>query len=735
MHAPRRFLPEVQALRALAVTLVVAYHLYPAAVPGGFVGVDVFFVISGFLITSHLLREVEKRGRISLPAFWAARVRRIMPAALVTIAAISAATLAFWPSTQWAQISRQGLASVLSVENWALAFDAVDYLSADNAPTAFQHFWSLGVEEQFYVLWPLVVLLAGTLAGWGARARHRRNGDSGLRSGRRSAARGVAGPPAPRVRLWAAWLFALTLLASFVYAVVLVKNGDPIAYFATTTRVWELAAGGLLAAVLPAAGWGARAGLRNAVALLGVATLVAVAMLYTAQTPFPGLGALPPVLGTLAIIAAGEGRGPGSLRALVEWRPVQWVGDVSYSLYLWHWPVVIVFLQLAGHKPRWWQALGLLALSLALAAASYYLVERPARRWKFTAQHTWRALGVGALATALVAGVALVPTVRADAVAAQQQRDAAALLASPPPGFGAAAWAEDGGAAWVAGTTLVPAPEVAAKDKAELGECFAAWDAPETPRCSFGPEGAQRTIALVGDSHAEQWFTPLHEMAKAKGWRLLTFVKEACPFTATKRILERDSKLVCTDANARTLRTLEEAKPDVVVTAAFSGFTYAGDPQKGFEQYYRSLLQANIPVVVMRDTPLPALPAEQRPRDCVAAAMQAGRDVASCSTPADTALRPDPAAAAALAVGGGSADAAGTAGSGSGSPSGRAGGGGGQISVIDLSQQFCDRSTCPAVLGNVLVYRDANHVSDTFLRTLLPEFERRFASAAGTAAW
>lgn len=153
----RKFLPEVQALRALAVFAVVAWHFYPRAVPGGFVGVDIFFVISGFLITSKLLRDAEAHGKINLAEFWAARIRRIMPAATVTACVIIVATFIWWPTEQWEQVSRQGIASLLSIVNWVLAVDSVDYLASDNAPTAFQHYWSLSVEEQFYVLWPLVV--------------------------------------------------------------------------------------------------------------------------------------------------------------------------------------------------------------------------------------------------------------------------------------------------------------------------------------------------------------------------------------------------------------------------------------------------------------------------------------------------------------------------------------------------------------------------------------------------
>jgi peptidoglycan/LPS O-acetylase OafA/YrhL len=676
--ARRRFLPEVQALRALAVGLVVIYHLYPAAAPGGFVGVDVFFVISGFLITGHLLREVEASGRVNLAAFWAARVRRIMPAALVTVAAVVAATLAFWPVSEWAVISRHAIASVLSVENWALALDAVDYLAAENQPTALQHFWSLGVEEQFYILWPFAVLGAAALAAWAA-------GRAARGSGRRRAA------GQPRVRAWAVLVFSAVIAASFAYAVWMVAAGDPAAYFSTFTRVWELALGGLLAALLPASGWPASARVRTFTALAGVLVLAGVAVLYRESMPFPGLSAAVPVLATAAVIAAGETSGPGSLTPLVRWAPVQWLGNVSYSLYLWHWPVVVLFHHLVSPRPHWWQALGLVAASCVLAQLSYVLVERPARTWRFTAKHTGRALGVGALATALAVGAAAVPAVSGARVIEARAGEAQALLQDPPSGFGSAALRESGGAALVRGSAIVPVPAQAAQDQNGIRECFAVWDAPETPRCEFGDKGAERTVVLVGDSHAEQWLAPVRSLARESGWRVVTYLKEACPFTSTQRVLERDSKLLCTGPNERTLESIGRDKPDAIITSAFSQFTYVEDPVPGFASTLRALRGLAPQVVVLRDTPAPALPGGEPARACV---QRHADDLGACSTPRNKALRPDPAAEAAKTVPG--------------------------VRLIDLSDAFCTDRECPAVLGNVLVYRDKNHASNTFLRTVAP---------------
>ena len=157
---PAGLRPEIQALRAAAVLLVVVAHLWPSLLPGGYVGVDVFFAISGFLITSLLLREIDRTGQLSLSAFWARRARQILPAALVTLLFCAIATIVFVPLTYWQQFLNELRASTAYVQNWQLAESAVDYFAADNGPSPVQHFWSLSAEEQFYVVWPVLLLLA-----------------------------------------------------------------------------------------------------------------------------------------------------------------------------------------------------------------------------------------------------------------------------------------------------------------------------------------------------------------------------------------------------------------------------------------------------------------------------------------------------------------------------------------------------------------------------------------------
>jgi peptidoglycan/LPS O-acetylase OafA/YrhL len=293
----REVRPEIQALRGAAVLLVLAYHFWPATLRG-YVGVDVFFAISGYLITAHLLREVDATGRVSLPAFWARRARRILPASLVVLLACSVATIAFVARLQWEPSFEEIRASTLYVENWQLAYAAVDYLAADDATTPVRHFWSLSAEEQFYIAWP-VLILAGAFAGR---------------------------------RAIAVVLAAVTVL-SLAWSVHATATDPAAAYFVTPARPWEFGAGGLLALAVPAASAPGRA--RIALSWAGLAAIAAAAVAYSPATPFPGVAALLPVLGTIAVMAAAAPTPPLRLR------PVQFLGDVSYSVYLWHWPLLV----------------------------------------------------------------------------------------------------------------------------------------------------------------------------------------------------------------------------------------------------------------------------------------------------------------------------------------------------------------------------------------------------------
>lgn len=343
--------PEIQALRAVAIGCVVLYHFWPAVLPAGFVGVDVFFVVSGFLITGLLLRDAERFGRVRLREFYVRRARRILPAALVVLSACAVATLLLVPRAEWRPFLQQVLSSGLYVQNWHLARDSQIPQRADLESTPVQHFWSLSVEEQFYLVWPLLIIAALLLAT--------------RLGGRRLAV--VAAVP------------GVATIASFVHGVILTGQEHNVAYFSTLSRAWEFGVGGLLA-VLPAI-VGERLRRTRALATwAGLAAIAVAALTFTDHEVFPGWIALLPVLGTAAVIWAGMPRAALSLAPVAGLRPVQWFGGISYSLYLWHWPIIMFTPYLTGRPSQAPVMVLLLVLSIVVADASKRWIEDPFRR-------------------------------------------------------------------------------------------------------------------------------------------------------------------------------------------------------------------------------------------------------------------------------------------------------------------------------------------------------------------
>ncbi len=329
----------MQALRAVAVMLVVTFHFWPQLVPGGYAGVDVFFCISGFLITGHLLRDIG-RGTFGFAQFYARRARRLLPASLLVLIVIMAAVLLLEPTLVWKETAQQVLASAGYVQNWVLAGQHVDYLNPEVAPTAVQHFWSLSVEEQFYLFWPLLLILGtatslrfGRSSRTGSRSRGRRSRHSGGRSRYRGSQVAVT------------MVMAVLLAASLGYAIWATSHGAEGVYFSSIARVWQFAAGGLLAAAVlyaPAVLDQVPMAVRRLLSWAGFAAIGVSGFVLTASSGVPGQAALLPIGGTMAVLAAGHiqpGR-PGL--GWVRLAPVQWLGNVSYSLYLWHWPLIVL---------------------------------------------------------------------------------------------------------------------------------------------------------------------------------------------------------------------------------------------------------------------------------------------------------------------------------------------------------------------------------------------------------
>jgi peptidoglycan/LPS O-acetylase OafA/YrhL len=626
---------EIQALRGVAVALVVVTLLWPAALPGGFVGVDVFFVISGFLITSHLLRE----ERISLAAFWARRARRILPAALFVLAFCTLATVTIVPETRWPQFLGEIRASAFYVQNWQLAANAVDYFASADGPSPVQHYWSLSAEEQFYLVWPVLLLLfrRKPLIAMGAIA-----------------------------------------LASLAFSIHDTAADPAAAYFITPTRAWEFAAGGLLAL---------RASARRPwVSWRGLAAIVSAAALYGPSTPFPGIAAALPVAGALAVI---HGRAP------LRFGPLLFLGDISYSVYLWHWPLLTLAPYATGRVDTT-TTLTVLMLTILLAWLTKLLIEDPIRSRRFRPRYTFAS--AGAATAAILAMVASGNAhLRGDIQAAE--RASQQVLAAAPPCFAAAARdPEHPCTNPKLRLTVVPTPIEAHRQR--NSPCPKLEVRGLLYVCGFGAPAAKATttVALVGDSHAAHWRAALDVVAKAKNWTGVSISHTGCPLSKATKNLPEPRRTQCVRWNRQVLQWFKR-HPEVttVFVSQISGGVGVIAPGRdqlaaqraGYAGAWKALPSSVREIVVLRDTPKVVGDTD----NCVQEAIDRHRPAGpACAVSRASALSVDSAARAA---------------------SGRA-------RVIDLTPFFCDRRRCYPVIGGALVYKDQNHMTETWSASLGP---------------
>jgi peptidoglycan/LPS O-acetylase OafA/YrhL len=683
-HAePSRFLPHVQGLRAIAVLAVVLYHFWPARFSGGYVGVDIFFVISGFLITSHLMRELTATGTVRLGQFWARRARRLLPASLLVLlfCAIVAMSPYLTPTSALPNEVREILASTFYVENWFLALNSADYLNHSGDPTTVQHYWSLSLEEQFYVMWPLLMLLAAWIGVKWFRGARRRAVISTL---------------------------AVVSVVSFVFCVVFTMTNPAPAYFVTFGRMWQFGVGAMIALVPLlrvrhaigsfVLGWG------------GIAVLVFVIFQFDGQTPFPGYMAVLPTLGAAAVIAASNADRWWYPTRVLAIRPAQFVGDISYSLYLWHWPLIII----APSVPFWgltiYHRVALLALCFVLAWLTKRFVEDPVRGWKVLTSRParvtlWSSLGA-MLVVALVAATAWF--VNAPAYN-QGIRDIAQLQENPPPCFGAAAVLDPACASADFGEDVLPAPGFAGIDRPDMGDCFVQLTDARPVSCTLGSDDPDvPRIALIGDSHAYQLISTFDRIAQEQGWQLVTWLKGACPWSTTPLATPGAFGEACTDWREAVTAELAEADVDAVFTAAIATTPYssAGYDSSydaavaGYVDAWDEVLERGIPVVTVVDNPV----WETDPNKCLRT-----RDQAECvGARADVLVADDPLREAASQRDG--------------------------VTLLDFTDVYCDDQTCSPVIGGANVYRDQDHLTVTFADTLAPWYTEAIRAALEESA-
>jgi peptidoglycan/LPS O-acetylase OafA/YrhL len=694
MHAQeRKTVAAIQALRAFAVSVVVIDHAFPHLLPGGYIGVDIFFVISGCLITSHLMSQFDD-GSFAFGAFYLRRARRLLPAALAVLCFTALGTVALLPPA-WQPSTLTGVgAAALYVVNWFLAANSVNYFADSGVISPVNHFWSLSVEEQFYLIWPALMWL-----GWRCAMRARRQGSH-------FAFHDVVGG-----------ILSVLAVLSLIAAIEAVRRNSAAAYFFTHARAWEFALGGLAAVAVRRIWLPGEGKARPALFLGGWLALILSVWLIRPTSGAPGPAVLPAAIATALLLAIGDDHRLLSVGRLIRFRPLQWLGDASYSLYLWHWPLLVLApFALNAERLATTQLLAILAATLVLAGLSRRYLETPFRMpaalavRQVRSRRSWTPLAVYLALSAFVAANCIVMARRDEGKAAEVAQRLYELSLSAAPCFGARA-TEPGAdcplshrladadfalQSWASQIIALPNGNGCQNEQgsAALSPCF--FGAPE--------DKAKRRIALLGDSHAGMWASALGQFVAEKGIRITVLLASSCPVTEDETVFatylpadKRDACLSWRRAAAEAI--VSDPKIDTVVVSgnaySLKRWTPAGwaeDDGAGLAALWRRFVAAQKRVVVIDDVPM--LP--WKLPDCLSRPHQADDPCnhASAGVPAST---PFGRATAMMPPG--------------------------SVSYISFKDVFCDETTCHSVIGGVPAYMDADHISAPISRGLAVRIE------------
>lgn len=687
------FRADIEGLRGIAVLLVLLFHASIPGFNGGFVGVDIFFVISGYLITGMLFREYETTGKISLRNFYARRVRRLLPASALVLVVTLIASILFLPPLSLPSVTVDISAAALYISNIVFAFRATDYFAAGSAPSPILHFWSLGVEEQFYLFWPAIFLLVA----YGARKL--------------------------RVRIGIA--IAVIGISSFAFATYLVTRAGPWAFFSLPTRAWELALGAILAA------FGAKLSkmpdwLAVCFGWVGLSAVIYSGLVIKATAPFPAWPALAPTLGAALLIAGGSRISRYSPAVFLGNALPQFLGRISYSLYLWHWPLLVIPLAWKGLPLNIYERVGLALVAIPISYATQRWVEDPLRHGRFIGIIPRKNLLTAGAMALVIAGVALgtdyIVTNSAHynakpMTAAQKSAELDAIL-NPLAETNKLANSRPDTLASPVPLNLEPQLINAKNDRpiSYIDRCHTQQNLPpSTLPCVYGDTSSSTTIALFGDSHALSWFPAMNIVAKKNGWKLLSLTMSACSPSDIPGWNPSNNSVMknCTLWRADSLRRIAAAKPLVVVVAGTRGFAtidaqgkvLAGDARvaawrSGMQRTMDQLKLASKNVIYIGDAPQSMVD----PPVCLSAHPKNALD---CATPIARAIQNDwIAQETAMTIQE-------------------------RISFIDPGLWICPTSPCPVVLGNLLVYMDAGHLTATFSAALASRLRKAISVVSG----
>lgn len=647
---------------------MVGYHLWPTRFPGGFIGVDVFFVISGFLITSHLLREIRDHGRLSLAKFYSRRAIRLLPTALIVLLFTAVGIIFLAPNIYWSSWLPQIFSSAFYVENWHLLINSVDYLLAAEAPSPTQHFWTLSVEEQFYILLPLVLMIAILITR--------------LRKAKLKSVTFV--------------LFSLLFTASFLLNIYLTYSNASVAYFNTFARAWEFGIGALLANL----NWSAKR-FKLGIELSGLALIVFSVLAIAPDQAFPGWLALLPVFGAALVIFANNDRDYLVHRALAP------IGDISYSIYLWHWPLIVLVPFAIQSDLDFAGKIAIFAASIALSWLSTNFLENPIRFSEKLANLRkpknvlwWAA---ASMATVSIIGFATPAISTADKQTAVEENQKLALKLEDCLGAMSKITPASSCSFDELKTTIFPEATAFSKDDGNRAACWASTNDSDLKVCSLGKtSGYKKHFFAVGDSHLNSLIPALDALAIANEWKIDLAGRKGCHWSSGL-ILQTDiaDQQACQDWNRAVTKAIRSQTnlDGIIVThwqlarvADASGSPSSQALVKGMVGAWNSRASQSIPIFAIRDVPM----SSKKMLECAAKFQLSAQSKCFAK---ESKVNGDLQTKKAVA----------------------------QVPnsfLIDLTKYFCENSKCYAVVGNTYVYRDkSGHITKTFAKSLAKAIE------------
>lgn len=659
------FRPELHGIRGLALGLVVVFHLFANGRVSG--GIDIFLAITGFLFTGSLLRRISSNnGRLDFGRHFSRIGYRLLPAALLVITATAIGVYVFFPRTRWLQAANEARASALYHENLELIWSQLTYEAGGPSSSPFQHFWSLSVQGQFHILWPLVIIAAVFIArkiNWNAE----------------------------RVTLV---VVATIFVASFAYANYLTVTNQEVAYFHTATRMWELALGGLAGLLLPKLRLPSPA--RVLLGWLGFGLIVTCGLFLDGAANFPGYQALWPISGLILMLMAGHTQSRYGADRLLMTKPFTFVADISYALYLWHWPILVFYLVATERNRASVKGMMfVLVVSVILATVTKRIIEDPINT-ALVATKNYR----GPL-IAIAASLAFVGTAGFSAGSYLETKQTQALAqlqveSSEHPGAAAIVLHD---APENYGQQPIPALEIIAKDQPQTRgmDCVQTHrDIPDSDKfktCSTGDPAGHKTLLILGGSKAEQWEPALHEIGLKYGWKIITGIKGACLLASyNETAVDFEQSDSCVKWNENAIRAASELSPDLVVTLATTRRDSENErTPAGFIEAWERLEQLEIPVLAIRDTPR----LDHNVPECISN----GGNQQTCGVNRKEVLADDLDGILSNAT----------------YPD--------NVTIADMTHYFCHNDFCPAIAGNIVLYIDNHHVSATYMRTVAPFLE------------